>query len=99
VCTFGTITQSTEFCKCVFDERICFVRMECSRCNNFLDVGNGEGVQGKGATNQRNVCKNYGGIGLLNSVERIEKIMEFFFSCQTQLIFSITCIGYMFWIN
>jgi len=52
--------------------------MECSRCNNFSDVGEGEGEQGKGEKKQRNVCKNCGGIGVLNSVERIEKIMEFF---------------------
>jgi hypothetical protein len=41
--TFGTITQDTEFCKCVFDDRICFVRVECSRCNDFLDMGDREG--------------------------------------------------------
>lgn len=40
---------------------------------------NGEGEQGKSDKKQWNVCKNYGGIGLLNFVERIEKIMEFFF--------------------
>lgn len=75
VCTFGAITWDTEFCKCLFDDRICFVRMECSRSNNFLDVGDGEREQGKGEKNQRKVCKNYGSIGLLNSVERIKKII------------------------
>ena len=32
----------------MFDDRICSVRMECSRCNNFLDMGDVEGEQGKG---------------------------------------------------
>ena len=30
--------------------------MECSRCNNFLDLGDGEGEQGKGEKKSKEMC-------------------------------------------